>query len=496
MSSATSSQALRWNHFISCSCNNFTASRYRLRCILDSQSSLNHHKTAPFGTTAVTANWRKNLPYLDKYFLKKKEEPKPVKPLSAKEQFIGAVKLRWNRVSFGVGKKEPEKPEEVEVPSSSILHRLKDYPTEAQRKFAKEIFHKARQTSKARGKQFTVGVINCSSYLKESFKKGSDLVTEKIPEHVREPFRELQDGSMKEYNNLSTAYKVHKMRKNSTLDDVSYRDLAAQSSFRRDKFKTLAVLTISLVPFGGPLLILPKKFNSRKTMPQTFWTDKEHRDFISINHAERLDSIKFVVDHLVSCRNNQSVMEKHGRIMEVVCDSLKYGVVLSNEVLLMMRKVCQEEPLFINNDVSNLPLLRAMCKGFGLSVNGSPEKLVGALEFHANAIRELDIMLTYEKVESLSERELLDANYMRSLDASLFSKEANEYWLKNWLKVSGSCRKGDAWFFYYAMIMHSYNYNKTVYENDGFEFNKNASTKDQVKPDDKQSKEEEKVVEA
>lgn len=489
MSSATSSQALKWNHFVVYSCNNVNSSRYRLRCLLESQSSLDHCTTATFGTTSITTNWRKNLSSLDKFFLRKKEEPKPVKPLTAKDQFMEAIKIRLNKVSLGVGKKEPEKPKEVEIQSSSILHRFKDYPTKAQRNFAKEIFKKARQNSKVRGKQFTVAIINCSSYLKEGFKKGSGFVAEKIPEHVREPFRELQDGSMKEYNNLSTAYKVHKMQKSSTLDDFSYRDLAAQTSFRRDKFKTLAVLTISSFPFGGPLLIIPKKINPRKTMPQTFWTDREHRDFISINHAERLESIKFVVDHLVSCRNNQSVMEKHGRIMEVVCDSLKYGVVLSNEVLLMMRIVCQEEPLFINNDVSNLPLLRAMCKGFGLSTNGSPEKLGVALEFHANAIRELDIMLTHEKVESLSERELLDANYMRSLDASLFSKEVNEYWLKNWLKVSGNCRKGDAWFFYYAMIMHSYNYNKTVCENDGFDYNKNVSTKNPVKSDDKQSKE-------
>lgn len=248
---------------------------------------------------------------------------------------------------------------------------------------------------------------------------------------------------------------------------LARQDLVAAYSVKRDRYKTLTFVAFGSVPFGSSLIALSRYVNPRKLLPQTFWSDEQYGKFLLEDHAERADAVKRVAEHVAACRRNPMVMTRHGRVMEIVCDALKYGAVLTNEALLLMRDACQDEPLQISG--SNLPVQRDLCKVFGLSAAGGARHLTSRLRAHAIAVREMDVMLRARGVRSLPDRDLRAATFMRSLNANAFSREANEYWLESWLQVSEGCSKVDTWFFYYAMVLHSYHFSESVYKNNGFD---------------------------
>lgn len=451
-----------------------------------------------FSTSDIRKDWKRewqrrileNAAKLEKTVLKENRfvappPPKVIdKPVSLSDQLMKTVKSSWENAAKIGSKTDSKKKNSIKnlkkhQPQAPLLKRMKHWAKDEQKanpktsvqvtkKKLKEGMRDAKyyaETSylyaKIHGKS---GIQKSQHYLKE----GKEFMKANTPKKVKQFTNELQEGSSKEYEKIRAAMKAGKLKREGRTDELTYQDLVAAHNVKRDKFKTLTFIAFGSIPFGSSLVALCRYVNPRKILPQTFWNDEQHQVFPLKDHAERVESMKLIADHVSNCRNNMTVMKKHGRLMEVVCDSVKYNVVLTNEVLLMMKNVCHEEPLQISG--SNLPVLRALCKIFGLGSLGSPEFLTTKLRSHASTIREMDVMLRYNGIESLTDRELRAATFMRSLNANAFSKEANEYWLENWLSLSERCSQGDVWFYYYCMVLHSYSFNETVYKENGFDF--------------------------
>lgn len=452
-----------------------------------------------FSTSAVQKDWKKewqrrileNAAKLEKTVLKENRfvappPPKVInKPASFSDQLLETVKSRWESAAKIGSKTDSKKKASAKnlrkhQSQAPLLRRLKHWSKEEQKLSPKKSLNvtKVKLKDSVRDAKYYAetgylyakihgksGLHKSRHYLKE----GKEFMKANTPKKVKKFTNELQEGSCNEYEKLRAAMRVGKLKREERTDELTYQDLVAAHNTKRDKFKTLTFLAFGSIPFGSSLVALCRYVNPRKILPQTFWNDEQHQKFPLEDHAERVDSMKLIADHVANCRNNMTVMKKHGRLMEVVCDSVKYGVVLTNEVLLMMKNVCHEEPLQISG--SNLPVLRALCKTFGLGSIGSPEFLTTKLRAHASTIREMDVMLRYNGIDSLTDRELRAATFMRTLNANSFSKEANEYWLENWLSLSERCSQGDVWFYYYSMVLHSYSFNETVYKENGFDLN-------------------------
>ncbi|MEL6805677.1 MAG: LETM1 domain-containing protein, partial [Bacteroidota bacterium] len=204
------------------------------------------------------------------------------------------------------------------------------------------------------------------------------------------------------------------------------------------------------------VLMFPRKF-----LPHSFWTPAQKIEFYQQNHRERYDHHKLIVHHVNFHRTSQEITSQFDRrVLELLSQGMQHQRVFRNDVLLQFKPLCQRHPFQL--DERNHVLVRSFCKVF--EVPSLAPRTVQRLNEKATDLMGMDMKLRQNNLHALTKTELMDATYMRGLDAASLSYGANLYWLKNWLKLSEQVSTADTSFYLHAMILHSLNYTELKYQ--------------------------------
>lgn len=294
--------------------------------------------------------------------------------------------------------------------------------------------------------------------------KAMEMYENHTPQTVKNKVTDLQNGINQEFYNVKTVWNLNQQKKKGLLNkNSSYKELMAFNDFKRDKLKTSGVMVCSVVPGGFFLLSVPVLLFPRQCLPPSFWSESQQRVFYQRNHAKRMPSMRVVARHI---QHHQSAMTNEvgdgaKRVLTALCRAMDASVTLNNSILKCFKPLCRLYPFDMS--FANIEVQQAFCKIVGVSSSRNTNGTTNDLVAQVAMIKNLDDKLSTMDLDSLTEGEVLAACYMRGLNAGSLSKEANIYWLKNWIELSRDCDKSDTWFLLHAMVLYSLNYKEHMY---------------------------------
>lgn len=285
-----------------------------------------------------------------------------------------------------------------------------------------------------------------------------------VPKPMKKVMTQIQTGTSAEFSNAKTYWRF---RGQGSLGEVAtYNEMMAVSNFRRDGIKSISVLFLAVVPMGFWLLWVPIVVFPRRLFPRSFWTELQKKSFYRENHLERLDQHRIVMHHFDYQKNFNLIKGPSKDVITSIHKDFQSKGVLRNQDLMAFRQVCGEHPFSLDN--SNVVLVRAFCKVFEVNSYGPLSMLSQRLRSKAHDIMDMDLKLAKMNLDKLTTEQIMDANYLRGLNTSDLSRQANLYWLKNWLDLSNQCSKDDPWFLLHAMVFHSINFTELKFQRSAF----------------------------
>jgi len=272
----------------------------------------------------------------------------------------------------------------------------------------------------------------------------------------------IYGGARTEANNLYVSARLW-VEKNKGADlgeAATYRDLVARDSFNRDGVKTFPLLVLPLFSKTFLLLFVPTVVLPRKLLPRSFWSEKQRNVYLVQNHFEKMSELHDVVLMLGEAKSAGKFQAgKSGGFVEEAVGMLQRNEPVGNETLLRMKGEFRRNPLVVEE--GSVPVVRAVCKMFEVNSFGTIDALRSRL--HGRA-RDLMLMDGKMDVSGMSGKEVVEACSMRGVNGVAVSRRAGEYWLKNWVELSGKCLKVDSDFYLFAM-MANMGFNQDAFDN-------------------------------
>ena len=267
-------------------------------------------------------------------------------------------------------------------------------------------------------------------------------------------------GARTEANNLYVAARLWvEKNKGADLGEVAtYRELVARDSFNRDGMKTFPLLVLPLLNKTFLLLLVPTLVLPRKMLPRSFWSEKQRNMYMVQNHIEKISELH---DLVLMLGEAKSAGKSCGFVEEAV-STLQRNEPVDNKTLLKMKDEFRKNPFLV--DEASVPVLRAVCKMFEVNSFGTIDVLRGRLQRRAHDLMLLDGKLQGKGFGRMSGEEVSEACSARGVNGVAVSREAGEYWLANWVELSGRCLKVDSNFYLYAM-MANMGFNQDNFEN-------------------------------
>lgn len=294
--------------------------------------------------------------------------------------------------------------------------------------------------------------------------KTIELYEHHTPQTIKDKVTDLQNGIQQEFYNVKTVWNLNQQKKKGLLNKTSsYKELMAFNDVKRDKLKTSGVMVCSVIPGGFFFLSVPVLLFPRQCLPPSFWSESQQRVFYQRNHAKRMPSMRVVARHI---QHHQSAMTNEvgdgaKKVLTALCRAMDASVTLNNNILKCFKPLCRLYPFDMS--FANIEVQKAFCKVVGVSSSRNTNKTTNELVAQVAMIKNLDDKLLTMDLDSLTQGEVLAACYMRGLNAGSLSKEANIYWLRNWIQLSKDCDKSDTWFLLHAMVLYSLNYKEHMY---------------------------------
>ena len=289
------------------------------------------------------------------------------------------------------------------------------------------------------------------------------IYNEVVPLSIRKILGRIKIGVSTEYYNMKTFYELQKSGKTPhILKTFNYNELMAANSFRRDIPKSVSILIVAVIPMGFWLMWVPILIFPRKLFPRSFWSFSQKKLFYKLNHFDRFEYHKVVIHHMEYHKNKHFLSLSDRQIVKEILSKLQLKGVVKYSDLILLRKICQNFPFSLEN--SNLILVQAFCKVFEVSSIGTLNSLTNKLKSKIQIIMELDRKLQKMDLSKLTQEQIIDANYMRGLNSSTLTHEANVYWLKKWLEFSTKFKDDDIWFLLHAMVINSIEFSELKYQ--------------------------------
>jgi len=289
------------------------------------------------------------------------------------------------------------------------------------------------------------------------------IYNELVPVSIRKILGRIKIGVSTEYYNMKAFYAVQKSGKTpQKLKTFNYNELMAANSFRRDIPKSVSILIVGVIPMGFWLIWVPILIFPRKLFPRSFWSFSQKQLFYKLNHFDRFEHHKVVIHHMEYHKSKQFLSLSERQIVKEILSKLQLKGVVKYSDLILLRKICQNFPFSLES--SNLILIQAFCKVFEVSSIGTLNFLTKKLKSKIQIIMELDRKLQKMDLSKLTQEQVIDANYMRGLNSSTLSHEANVYWLKKWLEFSTQFKEDDIWFLLHAMVINSIEFSELKYQ--------------------------------
>lgn len=326
---------------------------------------------------------------------------------------------------------------------------------------------------------FSVGrdccrMVSCTSVLhgrrrdtkNESFTDKLDRVTLSMLKRwpfLHDYYLQMARGFRRHGTDIKTWWRVRSKLSANPNYQTTYQEHKAVFDTKSNLTKTTVLLPLFLLPMGMVIIIIPVMVFPQYLLPRYYWNDSQRQKYFTVMHQRRTFQHAMVLHHLTYLKNKHE-SSTFREILKPLLQTMNNSDMPSNKDLLRLRDYCRGigNPL----DIPLLPplLLSSLCQINFLWNYFPPSWLAYLLNQRAILIMQFDEKLRRESfVYDLTEHELHDATFMRGLDCTALSKEANQYWLKNWITLTKNCTAADTAFVIHAAILLSRNYNETKF---------------------------------
>ncbi|RDX63740.1 Mitochondrial proton/calcium exchanger protein, partial [Mucuna pruriens] len=217
---------------------------------------------------------------------------------------------------------------------------------------------------------------------------------------------------------------------------LSRRERQQLTRTTADIFRLVPFAVFIIVPFMELLLpVFLKLFPNM--LPSTFQDKMKEQEALKRRLNARIEYAKFLQDTVKEMakeiQNSQSgEMKKTAEDLDEFMNKVRTGAGVSNDEILGFAKLFNDE---LTLDNISRPRLVNMCKYMGISPYGTDAYLRYMLRKRLQEIKNDDVLIQAEGVESLSEAELRQACRDRGL-LGLLSVEEMRQQLKDWLDLS------------------------------------------------------------
>lgn len=301
---------------------------------------------------------------------------------------------------------------------------------------------------------------NLKNKLDETYKKYTSKSFQRI-------VTQLKTGVSAEYNNAKVYWRLRDRSKAGTLSKfANYQEIMSVVDFKRDGIKSMFVLFIAVAPMGFWFLWIPIVLFPRRLFPRSFWSMTQKKNFYKENYADRSQHVNVISHHFNYHKTNWELDDNAKALITRTSNGLRDQGVITNKELLRLKPLFRNFPFDL--DLFDSLLLKSFCKIFEINSIGPETILARRLRSMATDVLAMDYNLRRKNLNTLSAEEVMDANYIRGVNASVLSHEANLYWLKNWVKLTSQCGRDDASFVLHAMVFHSTNYTQLKYQRSAF----------------------------
>jgi len=276
------------------------------------------------------------------------------------------------------------------------------------------------------------------------------------------------NGSATEMLNLVIFARLHADKNKGTdlREKATYHELVAMDNFKRDILKTASTFVLPFVPaVGFVCMLLPpmRHICPRKMLARSYWSPKQINTYYVQNHIERLLELCEVMHKL---EKSEKVRNDSSGFVKKAVDILLDNKIVNNSELLQLKSCFRKNPILL--DDVQMPVLRSLCKIFEVNSLGTTKALKRRLHNKAGDLMAMDRKLRNMDLSLLSNDDVMQACYMRCVNSVALSREANEYWLRNWLLISKECAEEDTNFYLYSMVVQATSYSENNFYGKGF----------------------------
>uniref|UniRef100_H2Z8I9 Letm1 RBD domain-containing protein n=1 Tax=Ciona savignyi TaxID=51511 RepID=H2Z8I9_CIOSA len=291
-----------------------------------------------------------------------------------------------------------------------------------------------------------------------------DNLVESISPAAKKYMDNIVAGFKLEWSNIKSYWKISKRKYEHPSSYITYREDMIIYNLNRDGIKVAPLLPIFMMPMGLFIIFFPVYFFPRHVLPQTFWTSSQRYKFLSSLHRDRVHQYSVIIHHMNYHKLNSDSTTQYG--LEGISLVLSGGNIPSNnDLLTKMRPLFKQPDSPFDVDKMVYVLLRAFCHTIMVSPYQPASWIRYRLRKNASLVLRLDHKLRRERIlHNLSNKEISEAAMMRGIDGAQLSREAQIYWLQNWLQLTPGCDDGDVWFILHAMVLLSYNYSELKYQ--------------------------------
>ncbi|XP_004071023.1 LETM1 domain-containing protein 1 [Oryzias latipes] len=240
--------------------------------------------------------------------------------------------------------------------------------------------------------------------------------------------------------------------------DLPYREMEKLRQFRRDLFKAIPLVVISIPPFANYLVFVLMYFFPRQLLIPHFWNPQQQVEFRSLYHSIRTRNHRPILEELEVASHRVKNVQAQA-CLKSLCDDVRRGANPQVSDILAVRSLFVGPPLGIKRlsvgqmrHISPLLFLTPHLPGF----------LMGQrLNTHGLELLQLDRALSRLGLHQLNESELRQACYVRGINSYCLGTNQCREWLFRWLQVSSSLKDSEVSLLLHCIVFLSANYPKS-----------------------------------
>ncbi|XP_030634094.1 LETM1 domain-containing protein 1-like [Chanos chanos] len=247
-------------------------------------------------------------------------------------------------------------------------------------------------------------------------------------------------------------------RNNIQYRQLPYRDMERLMMFRKDMIKAIPLAVISLPPFAVCLVFVLMYLFPRQLLFRHFWTPQQQRKFLNIEHAQRschheeiMRSVAWTIPLVKEWPQRSMLLN--------LCSKVQSGAHPSVSDIQAVGRVFSGPPLGMMSLESSH--MRLLCSPLLLTQWLPAFLLRRRLVSKSLDLLYLDRALVSLGLEQLSDKEVIQACYLRGLNSSRLNSSQCRDWLHQWLQLSSRVKDSETSLLLHSMVLLTINYPKS-----------------------------------